>query len=898
MAQKYKVSVVIPIYNVEQYLAECIDSIIGQTIGFEDSIQLILVNDGSPDNSPAICREYKKRYPTNIIYVKQQNSGVSAARNNGLQRAKGTYVAFIDSDDVLAANYFEHLLALLNSNPTIPFAAARVKWFGAKTGYHAVDYKFTQTRIINLDEEPNNVTSLVPTILFRRNFVSKAEFDTAMTHNEDAKFIDTVLLESGVHRYGLVREALYMYRKRDEGTSASDNAKDRRSFYFSTIRYVQFLSNAGKYSSDGTIPGFIQFHALYHYRWRFTQTKKPDILTDKEWSDYKKAIFVGIQRLDDATLMKGSVNLNLSQKMALLYVKFNGDKKKIRQAVNHDKTLRSVLFDEIRFTVSNINYREQDGIIIEGTTSFCDPTIFKTKLKFYLDDLELGYRAEDSTVFMFDEPLTEKASFRVTVPANRQGNLTIKLVEADGSAKQLDIAYTNTARISMRRNDYRILKGAILLLPRRKALTITDFKLHKIAKREAAFFLQNLLKNKYHIPRNALKTSAVELVRLAALLSIRRKPSGVWLFSDRSISGGDNSEVLFRYVSDQQEPMVKPYFAINKDTPAYGRLKREGYNVVAFKSLRHLYLAIISEVILPSHMDMMYLYPWFGVWRKYCGLVQYDIAHTQHGIVLNDLSNYIGKQKKNASIFLSACQWEQSHLIDGSYGYTAEEVPVTGLPRYDELVDTSRSQRIISLHPTWRSWLSGGATDGSHAYSDKFKASDYYQFYQSLITEPRIIDALERHNYTLRYYIHPNHVANKSDFVLNSKRVEIMSFPYNYNQLFAESSLFITDYSNTLFDFAYLRKPVVHTQFDAETFFSRHGSLSGQLFDYKKEGFGPVCPDYESAIATIVKYLDSNSTLEKKYKQRINTFFTYSDANNSQRGYAYIRHSFIKNRLR
>ena len=96
MKKKYKFSVIIPIYNVENYLEETIDSVINQTIGFNDNIQLILINDGSPDSSEEICERYKKEYPNNIIYLKQENSGVSVARNKGLELATGEIINFLD----------------------------------------------------------------------------------------------------------------------------------------------------------------------------------------------------------------------------------------------------------------------------------------------------------------------------------------------------------------------------------------------------------------------------------------------------------------------------------------------------------------------------------------------------------------------------------------------------------------------------------------------------------------------------------------------------------------------------------------------------------------------------------------------------------------------------------
>ena len=97
--KQFKISVVIPVYNVELYVAETIESVIRQDIGFEENVQIVLVNDGSPDGSGQICEEYAKRYPENIQYVYQENAGVSVARNTGMDYIKGKYVNFLDSDD-------------------------------------------------------------------------------------------------------------------------------------------------------------------------------------------------------------------------------------------------------------------------------------------------------------------------------------------------------------------------------------------------------------------------------------------------------------------------------------------------------------------------------------------------------------------------------------------------------------------------------------------------------------------------------------------------------------------------------------------------------------------------------------------------------------------------------
>lgn len=101
-----KVSVIVPIYNVEKYLKKCIDSLVGQTL---EDIQIILVNDGSTDSSGKIAKEYAEKYPQKILYLEKENGGLSDARNYGIPYATGEYIAFLDSDDYIEKNAYEEM---------------------------------------------------------------------------------------------------------------------------------------------------------------------------------------------------------------------------------------------------------------------------------------------------------------------------------------------------------------------------------------------------------------------------------------------------------------------------------------------------------------------------------------------------------------------------------------------------------------------------------------------------------------------------------------------------------------------------------------------------------------------------------------------------------------------
>ena len=107
-----EISVILPVYNSEDYLKECLDSLINQTF---DDFEVLCINDGSSDNSLAILREYEKT-DSRITVIDQENQGVAKTRNNGLSLVKGNYVYFMDGDDELDKNAFKKLHDNLASN--------------------------------------------------------------------------------------------------------------------------------------------------------------------------------------------------------------------------------------------------------------------------------------------------------------------------------------------------------------------------------------------------------------------------------------------------------------------------------------------------------------------------------------------------------------------------------------------------------------------------------------------------------------------------------------------------------------------------------------------------------------------------------------------------------------
>ena len=150
----FEFSVITPVYNVKPFLREAVDSVIDQDFGFEKT-QLILVDDGSTDGSGAICDEYAKKHPRNIVVVHKKNGGVSSARNTGLDLVKGRYVGFLDADDKYGKNTFREVSRFFREHEDeTDVVSLPIQFFDAYTGSHVLNYKFEQgIRMIDLRKE-------------------------------------------------------------------------------------------------------------------------------------------------------------------------------------------------------------------------------------------------------------------------------------------------------------------------------------------------------------------------------------------------------------------------------------------------------------------------------------------------------------------------------------------------------------------------------------------------------------------------------------------------------------------------------------------------------------------------------------------------------------------------
>ncbi len=214
-----RISVVIPVYNTEHYLRECLDSVLGQTLT-ADQYEVIAVDDGSTDSSPAILREYAAEYPGLRVITTMRSGTAAAPRNTGIEAARGDYVFFVDSDDAIALDTLERLLRVADETGSDVVLPRMENMSGGKR--KVAETVFQRERRAEDFVESHAFRTLGPTKLFRRALLEEHQlrFYVGYTNGEDLPFVMGAYLHA--NHISAIRDKPYYFirtRTRTRNTS-------------------------------------------------------------------------------------------------------------------------------------------------------------------------------------------------------------------------------------------------------------------------------------------------------------------------------------------------------------------------------------------------------------------------------------------------------------------------------------------------------------------------------------------------------------------------------------------------------------------------------------------------------------------------------------------------------
>lgn len=239
-----KLSIVVPVYNVEPYIEECIESLINQSL---KEIEIIIVNDGTKDNSIEVIKRFKDN---RILIVEQENSGLSAARNTGLMHAKGEYVCFVDSDDFILSNkaYKEmyNIAKEYNCCMVVGNAEFYYNKLNKKVMNKSLELKnedtLSSTNYLIESIKQNNIFVPVWLYIYKREFlISNALVFKQGIYHEDEEFSPRVILKSKI--VGVYNKCFYAYRQRPNSIISSSNIEQKTNDIFNTCLELEILAD-------------------------------------------------------------------------------------------------------------------------------------------------------------------------------------------------------------------------------------------------------------------------------------------------------------------------------------------------------------------------------------------------------------------------------------------------------------------------------------------------------------------------------------------------------------------------------------------------------------------------------------------------------------------------------
>lgn len=876
----YKFSVITAVYNTANVLRETIESLLGQDIGFLENVQLILVNDGSTDGSGDICDEYALLYPYNIFVIHKENGGAASARNAGLAAASGKYLNFLDSDDKFSRDVLSKVYAFFEEHygetdvVTVP-----VHFFDAFSSPHWLNWKFNGgTRVIDLRQEYQAPCIFTTASFFKIERRGEMEFDPRLATGEDAKFIFAQLYPKLT--LGVVSDVKHLYRRQHGGSSLVQSSRTKKTWYLSFVPHLIHWAYDFYMQRLGKLPAFVQYTLLCDYQWRILEPGDPSsVLTAGEIEEYKRQLYGALQLFDHRNIMELR-RLSRRHKIFMVVKKYGTT---LREEWTDDDLLLfaggEVLFRESD-NVCKIDFLDlMDGVLnIEGSVElFSRENVETTRIILKIGDkFHLCEKTnKDRSTYFLGDVLLPSVSFQLSLPVEDNSKIEI-YVEINGRrmAKK-NVRFSQFCPLTHTlANSYYCDSG--------RALSYSQgvFSVAPCGGTDRFFRELRLLAELCRVKERAAKRAVLRRVLHHLAAPFQRKER--WIISDRIDKAGDNGEALFRYMCQQKEPGIDCCFAIARNSPDYKRLKKTG-KVIPLRGQLYKFYCLQGARIISSHAEQSAMLPFFDDTRYYADLFHKSrFVFLQHGIILHDISDYLNRYNKNIALFATATMPEYRSILQYDYHYTEEQVKLTGIPRYDLLVRDEK--RCVTIMPTWRKYLltRRNIKTGKWDSAKGFQQSRFFRFYYGLLNDQKLLRRAAELGYALRFMLHPV-FQPFSDMLRLNEQVELLSDTTPYRQIFAESDLLVTDYSSVAFDFAYLRKPLIYCQFDADEFFSGKHSYSKGYFDYGRDGFGEVACDLDTTVQYIVEYMESGCKLKEKYRSRIDSTFAFNDRNNCQR---------------
>ena len=865
------ISVIIPCFNCSGTVADSVCSLQEQTL-LHDDLEIILVNDGSADDTLRVCRELAASDPR-IVVVDKPNGGVGSARNTGIEAARGRYIAFLDSDDTLLPETLEAAVRFFDEHyDEIDLVTYPMRLYNEQREWpHVREQVLTETGVYDLTKLQNAFALITNVNVVVKNDDALPRFREDLLIHEDELFFMTVLLRK--LKVGFSKCGAYRYQQL--GSSAI--ATKMHPFY-------QFEKNIGFWEElfaayPGKAPLYLQASFLNEVNWKI----RKDVLFPYhyEGEDFERAvnrIRALMDRVDDDVIFTSPRSdeyyhhylASLKTHASLSCAFFDGgfalqsgtqtllcrrgvDAEVVRTCVVGNEMriagiLRSTLFEHVGSVTLSLTIGSEEAVDIPLERTSHDYHVGHTRTNLF---------------WRFEAP----------VPLDHGETATLVL-SIEGRSVPLRIQFSSRANFDTDNGIFSFDAGSYLVEvdPARQRFVI---KPSPSVLARASHWLANT--------RSVVKQSKKMLPMRASLAVRPHRKRPLWLYYDRAGEKRGNAYLQFLHDVEKNDGVDRFYVAKPSTEGIEGLFPPEQRkHVVGFASTEHRFLHLEADKILTSSSERS---DWCPFARKTMRALA-DVVHYELILLAQDVPLVHEPWKRSADRLLVdrkvvSTSFEARALAE-SYGFEESQLIRCGMPRHDLVDPAATPQRKILYAPSERkslvTELSGRRFEPK---LNAFFASRFWTGAKELLGSTALRETLEQYDYELDIKLLQSFNVYREQFsALESERVHLVDEATKNDY-----AILVTDWSPCVFDFVRLKRAVAY--FVPDEVELRAGLNGFHELDLPfRQGFGPFCETSDQLVEALEHLMRQGAQPEAPFTDRMEGFFFHYDSQQRERLYA------------
>lgn len=856
------VTVVVPAYNCRDSIKRCLDSLAAQTLEKNDT-EILIVNDGSTDGTLDVCRDFAAENG-NVTIITEEHLGVGAARNCGIDSAKGKYITFVDADDSVSPDTLKSLTDFFEENyektDIVTYKLVpQVRGNNKKPSF--VFDILKKSGIYDLTLEENLFACVNRINVMVKNRKNNVPFDC------DESDLDTTL-----YCYANIRDKMNVgYVDGCEYYAVTNPSGIRKSMEASIYYEAVMTKWEALYSRYNEVPEYLQ--ALFTDD--IVRRIRGDFLLPYHLDG--DAFSAEVQRLEkllertENSIILAHPDAGLMNLYYLIGVKYKGDLNvsfvdRIVLEHNGESVYETDEIDLVitRFKTDNLNV-EVCGYASSPIFDYCEkPTLYLRERDGY-KSLELK-----ESSFCYDRAKIRNNTawgFRTVINAQQRVSFSFALGFGDRTYPvRLNFGEWVPFNTKIGRTSF-VLNGVSCKLGDRY------IAVKKAAEGEERKYKRSAL-IKY------LKTNKkVFAVRLLNLIMPKKR---VWLYHDCKGVGVDNAYYQFIHDFDIDDG-VERYYVVNgsaekikdKFTPEQQK------HILAFRSSKHKLMYLKAEKIITAFIEKENYLPFYDdAYPHYIDLFGGKVYYLQHGVLHAHLPWKYSYDRLDVSGEVISTNYEAENFTK-NYFFPDSALIKSKMPRYD-FVDcgAKADDSLILFAPSWRKYLITHKGEGGWcADTDKFTQSDYFKKTQDFLNSDALAKLLEENNMTLEFKLHPIFSVYKDCFQIKNPRVTFAA-----DRPISDYKIFITDYSSFVFDFVYLNRAIVYFMPDLLQFKSGMNDYRELDIPFEK-GFGELTQNATELCDALRRIVENSGEAISPYAERTTGFFLDKEKNSRDRIY-------------